>query len=491
MQDQGKSVVQSSEVKSSERKVLVEREFLKIIMKGWYYISNPAENDKDTTMWYSNFWTFLQLYCKSRFGNEYILNAEQSLFIHTNDTIIPKQVSVAVRKNIAQIVSLPFGNSILFYHDKNFSENVITKYNGLNIYSLEYVVTKLTPSMYKSNPQNIYILYNMVNDYGKVLDIIENSSQGESIANKVLGTLLALGKDDEANILKNVFSRLYTNVKPVDWFSHKELFQEVDTVNPISTRLNLLWKQNREKILNVFSDISTYDQSVLINDIEKYYADDAYNSLSIEGYKVTRSLIEKVASGNWDPQNEQTDAEQKNKLAAKGYYLTFKEVEKLIGIAVDSDDPIKLLKKNFQTWYMKLFEPCANAGIIKNSDLVGYRRHQVYIRNSLHIPFDASHLSDAMDEFFKILQQEKEPIVRAIIGHFLFTYIHPFPDGNGRIGRFIMNYFMLQANLPWTVIKVENRNRYMDALETASVKSDIEDFAKFMRLTLNEQLLNK
>ena len=55
----------------------------------------------------------------------------------------------------------------------------------------------------------------------------------------------------------------------------------------------------------------------------------------------------------------------------------------------------------------------------------------------------------------------------AVLGHFLFVYVHSYPDGNGRIARFLMNLMLTAAGYPWTIIPVERRDVYMDALEDA------------------------
>lgn len=59
-------------------------------------------------------------------------------------------------------------------------------------------------------------------------------------------------------------------------------------------------------------------------------------------------------------------------------------------------------------------------------------------------------------------------------------YIHPYADGNGRMGRFLMNVMMAAAGFPWTVIPVERRDSYMAALEEASVRQNIGPFAAFL-----------
>jgi Fic family protein len=42
--------------------------------------------------------------------------------------------------------------------------------------------------------------------------------------------------------------------------------------------------------------------------------------------------------------------------------------------------------------------------------------------------------------------------VRVVLGHFVFVYIHPYIDGNGRMGRFLMNLMLASGGYPWAVI---------------------------------------
>ncbi|MGC1180910.1 MAG: Fic family protein, partial [Methyloceanibacter sp.] len=59
-------------------------------------------------------------------------------------------------------------------------------------------------------------------------------------------------------------------------------------------------------------------------------------------------------------------------------------------------------------------------------------------------------------------------------------YIHPYPDGNGRMARFLMNAMLASGGYPWTVIRVENRRKYLAALDSASIDLDIRPFARFI-----------
>lgn len=85
-----------------------------------------------------------------------------------------------------------------------------------------------------------------------------------------------------------------------------------------------------------------------------------------------------------------------------------------------------------------MFAPSVMAGIIKISDIAEYRSNQVYIRNSKHTPLSPEAVRDAMPVLFDLLKNEPDAWTRAVLGHFIFTFIHPYMDGNGRMGRFLM-----------------------------------------------------
>ena len=85
-----------------------------------------------------------------------------------------------------------------------------------------------------------------------------------------------------------------------------------------------------------------------------------------------------------------------------------------------------------------------------------------------------------MSTFFDLLRNEESPEARVVLGHFVFVYIHPFVDGNGRMARFLMNVMLVAGGYPWLVIPVEKRGRYMEALEDASVERNIVPFTKFL-----------
>jgi len=96
-----------------------------------------------------------------------------------------------------------------------------------------------------------------------------------------------------------------------------------------------------------------------------------------------------------------------------------------------------------------------------------------------------------MPTFFELLSEEKEASVRVVLGHFVFVYIHPYLDGNGRMGRFLMNTMLASGGYPWTVVPVTQRKDYMAALESASVQQDIRPFVNFLASLVGDGLKGK
>ena len=131
-------------------------------------------------------------------------------------------------------------------------------------------------------------------------------------------------------------------------------------------------------------------------------------------------------------------------------------------------------------WYQELFGPSVTAGLLKPADLAGYRNDQVYIRNSLHVPPRVRAVRECMPVFFDLLRDETDPSVRVILGHFVFVYIHPYMDGNGRMGRFLMNAMLAGGGYLWTVIPVDRRQDYLQTLEQASMNQNILPFTDFL-----------
>ncbi|GAC1394642.1 MAG: Fic family protein [Ktedonobacteraceae bacterium] len=100
-----------------------------------------------------------------------------------------------------------------------------------------------------------------------------------------------------------------------------------------------------------------------------------------------------------------------------------------------------------------------------------FRKVPVYIRGSNMTPPPASQVEALIHEWLTWIEGEGksyEPVIRAVIAHHGFEAIRPFEDGNGRIGRLLLNLMLMREGYPPTVILRDARIRYIHALDEAN-----------------------
>jgi hypothetical protein len=272
-------------------------------------------------------------------------------------------------------------------------------------------------------------------------------------------------------------------IREIDPFSSKQSLATLKPgIIPVVGRIQAIWNSARDKVIVLAPPAPglSGDRASYLRFVDEIYTSDAYHSLSIEGYTVSTELIDRVRSGNWDPQTNKADRESLNALAARGYWEAFQVVRGSVAQLLGGAPAGQLVRDAYRSWFRALFRPAVQVGHLAPSALAGYRNHAIYIRGSRHVPPRWESVPDAMDALFDLMEGESDPFVRAVLGHWLVGYIHPFFDGNGRMARFIMNAMLASGGYPWSVIRVEDRPAYMEALEQASVGGDIRPFAGFV-----------
>lgn len=131
-------------------------------------------------------------------------------------------------------------------------------------------------------------------------------------------------------------------------------------------------------------------------------------------------------------------------------------------------------------------------GIIPE-DAGRYRRVQVMIKGSSHMPPQPLVVPKEMEDYFIWFEENKSklhPIILAAEMHERLVTIHPFIDGNGRTSRLVMNLILLQNGYVIANIKgdYESRMSYYQALETAQTSGNKEDFLMFIAQTEKDSL---
>lgn len=457
---------------------LVNSGYLKMVIKGWYIPSSPG-SEGDSTVWYVSYWNFVTSYLDKRFGTAWCLSPELSLYLHSGNTVIPKQLIVRSASGTNNILQLPFGTSLLDIKAPLPREVVQEPRYGVRIYPKEYALLMAVPDFYRHDALEARTCLASLREVSSLVSAAIDEGH-TTRAGRVAGALRSIGREEMADELLRRMRQVgytVTEENPFEDNVRMDLF----AASPYVSRIRLMWKQMREVVLKeVKAKPKQQDAASVMAMMDATYVEDSYNSLSIEGYKITEGLLERVRSGNWDPEKDEADKERRNALAARGYYQAYELLKQGVADCFSGLSPAQLYVKNHQDWHFQLFEPSVRAGIVKTSDLIGYRRHQVFIRNSMHTPLNPDAVLDAMEALSDLMKEEENALVRAFLGHFFFVYIHPYMDGNGRTARFVMNSQLVTAGYPWVVVPVSRRQEYMEALEQASMEENIEPFARFI-----------
>jgi hypothetical protein len=482
LQEGGRRVFRSNELSRIHRERLVANGFLQEVVRGWLISAGPSARTGDSTPWYASFWEFCARYCNERFGDQWHLSAEQSLYLHGEKTGIPNQLVVNSPKGSNNSISLPFGISIydLKVPAMPLTNDLVIR-DGLRLFSPAASLVRVAESFIAKNPVETQVVLTHLGDVFDLLRLLLNGGHSAK-AGCLAGALRQIGRSAMADEITAAMKSAGYATRESNPFETARVFGAPAAVAPIVKRIRMLWASTRPAVIQAFPKAPGLpkDADTYLHRVDEIYQTDAYHSLSIEGYSVSPEVIEKVRQGNWSPGKSEDDRKSREALAARGYWQAFQLVKTAVQKVITGENPGTLARTAHKEWYRELFQPCVRAGLIDAGALAGYRNIPVYIRNSRHVPPRWEVVRDAMPALFDLLEQEKEPSVRAVLGHWLFGYIHPYADGNGRMARFLMNVMLASGGFPWTVIRVEDRNSYLDALDRASIDTDITPFAEFI-----------
>jgi len=420
-------------------------------------------------------------YANSRFDNDWCLTPEQSIYLYSGGRTVPPQVTICTPRGSNNITRLLHNTSLLDLKTGIATPIAKEPEFGLNLYSLPEALTKCSADLYRSDAISMQTCLSLIPDASQLLSILLEKGQTVK-AGRLAGAFRAIGNPAIADEIIGTMKSLGYDIREENPFATAATIPYQRVTSPYATRIKLMWEAMREVVIQLYPvSTKTYtDAAACLQQIEVQYKQDAYNSLSIEGYKVTPDLIAKVQSGQWEPEKNASDFEQKNAMAAKGYFQAFQAVKESVKKIVEGENAGTVAGADHNAWYRALFAPSVSVGLLKPTDLAGYRTSQVYIKGSMHTPLHVDAVRDAMPVLFHQLEQEPNAAVRAILGHFFFVYIHPYMDGNGRVARFLMNTQFISGGYNWTIVPVERKREYIDALEKASTGGNVAPFVEFI-----------
>lgn len=117
-------------------------------------------------------------------------------------------------------------------------------------------------------------------------------------------------------------------------------------------------------------------------------------------------------------------------------------------------------------------------------------------RKILFVPISPEKLNDGLEELFRFIDKSAEPIlIKTAIAHLEFEALHPFQDGNGRIGRMLITLLLWSKGAissPHFYISgylEDNKDEYIDTMRHVSATNDWETWCEFFFKAIEQQAL--
>ncbi len=215
-------------------------------------------------------------------------------------------------------------------------------------------------------------------------------------------------------------------------------------------------KKHRNILKEIVKNTDIHDQFLLSL---------TYHSNKIEGSTLTEDETRAVMFDNVALPNKDIieQLEVKNHQAALQYLLKY-----LSSTSFKIDE----------AFILKLHNILMNG--IKN-DAGSYRNHGVRIVGTYVPTANYLKVPRLMKEIVKDINRKNTDIIAQVANiHSRFEQVHPFSDGNGRIGRLLIHAMLLKNNLPPAVIKQEKKRFYNDCLRRAQFNEDFIPLENFL-----------
>jgi Fic family protein len=194
---------------------------------------------------------------------------------------------------------------------------------------------------------------------------------------------------------------------------------------------------------NFLKEWKSYPESVKEKEKEEIAIAFTYNTNAIEGSTITLEETREIVHDGISPKKPLRDVKETD--AHSRVFLSMLDIKE------------KMSVDTLLQWHREIF------GETK-ADIAG--RFRTYlVRIGSHIAADWQDIETLMKELMDFIRKsETNAVDLAARAHYRFEKIHPFGDGNGRIGRLLMNYILWHNGYPMMIIEYKNRKSYYKAL---------------------------
>lgn len=200
-----------------------------------------------------------------------------------------------------------------------------------------------------------------------------------------------------------------------------------------------------EQIRNNFQEEwKTIPNSAKENELHEIALAFTYNTNAIEGSTITLEEARQILDDKIAPNKPLREIKETESHATA--FLQMLNTEE------------KLSEKLLRQWHETIFKET-------KPDVAG--RFRVYaVRVGPYVAPDWRNVEKLMKQLIAFVNESNlNSVEMAARGHYMFEKIHPFGDGNGRVGRLLMNYILWKNGYPMLVIEYNKRKSYYKALQ--------------------------
>ncbi len=188
-----------------------------------------------------------------------------------------------------------------------------------------------------------------------------------------------------------------------------------------------------------------------------------YNTNAIEGGTITQNEVLDILHENkWPFAKPKEDISETYGVAEAIRYI--RKTKKVLSVELIKELH-QIIFQNSKAFAGKLREKGVEVGI---RDGFG---------NIVHLGAPSSRVLGLLNELVKWYTLNKKnypPVVLAAVVHNQFEYIHPFEDGNGRVGRLLLNNILIKNHMPPVNISMSSRAEYYETLRIFQNSGDIK-----------------
>jgi Fic family protein len=185
-------------------------------------------------------------------------------------------------------------------------------------------------------------------------------------------------------------------------------------------------------------------QSAKDKDLQEIAIAFTYNTNAIEGSTITLEETRLILEDKVAPNKSLRDIRETESHASVFLHVLTKEEQ--------------LSEKLLLTWHKDIF-------VETKPDIAGHFR-TYSVRVGPYVAPDWQKVEKLTNQIFVFVNESNlNPVEIAARAHYMFEKVHPFGDGNGRIGRLLMNFILWKNGYPMLIIEYKKRKSYYKALE--------------------------